>query len=165
MPPSPTHPADRFWPKVRKGARDECWEWQGARQPTGYGYLVGGPMYGGKRWVLAHRLSWEIEHGVPVPEGRYVCHRCDNPPCVNPAHLYVGTKRDNARDRSSRGRGRENRQNGSANANAKLTEADVSRIIEELKRLPRRSQADIAREFGISQPQISRIMRGVSWAR
>lgn len=175
MAPTPTHPADRFWPKVRKGAPDECWEWQGARQQTGYGYLQGGALYG-KRWAIAHRLSWEIEHGVPVPEGKCVCHHCDNPPCVNPAHLYVGTKADNARDRASRGRGRENRQHGAANANygkglpgeangnAKLTEADVRQIIKALKQLPRRSTAAIGRDFGVSQQTVSNIARRKSWA-
>ena len=97
--------------------------------------------------LRASRLSWEIAHGMPVPDGRKVLHHCDNPPCVYPAHLYVGTNANNARDRGERRRGREHWQQGEANLNAKLTKAQVREIIAALQVLPRRSQADIAREF------------------
>lgn len=123
-----------------------------------------GPLYPDRRWIRAHRLSWEIAHGEPVPAGRDVLHHCNNPPCCNPAHLYVGSTQDNAHDRADRKRGKEHRQQGEANDNAKLTEADVRMIIKELQRLPRRSQASIAAQFGVKQQQISRIMRRQSWA-
>lgn len=93
-----------------------------------------------------------------------VLHHCDNPPCVNPSHLYVGTHANNAADRAERHRGKEHRQRGEANDNAKLTEADVRAIIVELQRIPRRSQIAIAEQFGIKQPQVSRIMRRENWA-
>ena len=164
MAPPPTHPATRFWDKVSKGAPDECWEWVGARDPNGYGFLYGGKLYGNKRWVKAHRLSWEI-HNTPAPEGKHVLHTCDNPPCVNPAHLYVGSQKENNHDRAVRKRGRENRpeNHGELHANAKLTEADVRAIIVELQRRPRRSQSSIAEQFGIKQPQVSRIIRHEAW--
>jgi hypothetical protein len=112
----------------------------------------------------AHRISWEIAHGEPVPAGRAVLHHCDVRNCVNPSHLYIGGHAENARDRADRRRGKEYRQRGEANDNAKLTEAQVRQIIMELQRLPRRSQLSIAEQFGIKQPQVSRIMRRVSWA-
>lgn len=159
-----THPSERFWSKVDKRGPDECWEWTGALM-GGYGFLHAGALYEqGTRWVKAHRLSWEIHSGQLVPDGRSVLHHCDNPPCVNPAHLYVGTRADNARDRSDRRRGREHRQRGEQNLNAKLKEADVRAIIVELQRLPRRSQSSIAEQFGVKQPLISRIMRRQNWA-
>ena len=71
---------------------DSCWEWQKLRYPTGYGRF--GQLY-------AHRVSWEIENG-DIPEGLHILHTCDNPPCVNPKHLYVGTHQDNMRDRQER---------------------------------------------------------------
>ena len=164
MPPQPTHPADRFWDKVDIRGPGECWEWIGARHslPSNYGFMHGGPLYS-HRWAMAHRLSWEIHHG-PIPDGLAVLHHCDNPPCVNPAHLYIGTSADNARDRGERERGKEHRQYGEANDNAKLTEVDVKAIIDELRKLPRRSQAAIGADFGVGQAHVSRIMRRESWA-
>lgn len=88
--------ADRFWSFVRKG--DGCWEWQGHINAFGYGEI-----YVNRKHVRAHRLSWEINNG-PVPGGLYVCHLCDNPKCVRPDHLFVGTHRDNMQDGKSKGR-------------------------------------------------------------
>jgi hypothetical protein len=115
------------------------------------------------RFARAHRISYEIHYG-PIPSGKHVLHHCDNPSCVNPAHLYCGSPKENARDRAERKRGREHRQHGEENKNAKLTEAKVRAIIGALGEVPRRSQADIAAEFGISQPQVSRIMLRQNWA-
>lgn len=162
MPPTPKHPRDRFWKHVTQGAADECWEWQGSREASGYGTLYGGPFYP-TGTAKAHRLSWEVHNG-DIPEGMHVLHHCDNRPCVNPGHLYLGGHVENARDRGERRRGREARQRGSDNRNAKLTEKKVRAIIAELQKIPRRSQAAIAQDFGIKQPQVSRIMRRVNWA-
>lgn len=156
---------ERFWAKVQKAGPDDCWLWGGACERSGYGKVFKGrDANGTSQFVKAHRLSWELAHGEPVPDGRYVLHGCDNPPCVNPAHLRVGTGAENTADRAERRRGKEHRQHGEANDNAKLTEDDVRAIIAELQRLPRRSQASIAEQFGIKQPQVSRIMRRVNWA-
>lgn len=94
---------DRFWDKVIK--HDEgCWEWTGKPDRNGYGELTGG-RYAERNLhrVRANRLSWEIHNG-PIPEGLWVLHTCDNPPCTNPAHLYLGTVVDNVRDRTVRRR-------------------------------------------------------------
>lgn len=149
--------ADRFWKHVTAGAPDECWEWEGATV-HGYGFLQGDP--GGMRWVRAHRLSWELHVG-PIPAGAVVCHRCDNPPCVNPAHLFIGTRKDNNADRAAKGRGRENRQRGEANTNTHLKKADVTMIRAMAKK--GYSQTRIGSFFGLSQPQVSKIVRGRSW--
>lgn len=156
--------AERFWDKVDKRGDDQCWAWTGATEKAGYGKLYAGRNErGSSMFHKAHRVSWELANGRSVPEGQSVLHSCDNPPCVNPRHLRVGTQQDNASDRTKRQRGKEHRQRGESNDNAKLTEAMVRQIIVELQRLPRRSQTSIAAQFGIKQPQVSRIMRRENW--
>jgi hypothetical protein len=86
---------ERFWAKVRKG--DGCWEWNAAKR-LGYGKFA----YEGKV-IDAHRLSWLLHFG-PIPEGMLICHRCDNPPCVRPDHLFLGTRADNTHDMDAKGR-------------------------------------------------------------
>lgn len=89
--------ADRFWEKVTKG--DGCWEWQGARIPHGYGNMTV-PDHGHD---YAHRISWQLHNGE-IPAGLWVLHHCDNPPCVRPDHLFLGTAQDNVDDSIRKGR-------------------------------------------------------------
>lgn len=150
---------ERFWSKVSVGPRDSCWVWQGALM-GGYGYLVVTDKP--RRTVKAHRLSWELAAGHPVPDGLFVLHHCDNPPCVNPAHLYVGTKAQNARDRAVRRRGKEQHQNGEANDNAKLTEAKVRAIFHAVH-ADGATQDAVAQYFGVSQVTVHRIVHRKTW--
>src|SRR5207247_10195698 len=89
---------ERFWSLVDKSANGGCWEWQGEVTKRGYGRF----RVKGKR-VQAHRFAYEITHG-PIPAEQNVCHECDNPPCVRPAHLWPGTQKQNIQDAKSKGR-------------------------------------------------------------
>ena len=105
----------------------------------------------------ANRYAWTITSG-PIPAGLLVLHRCDNPPCCNPKHLFLGTKLDNARDRASKGRGRDQR--GERNPSAKLTEAEVREIRSAIG-----SQAAIAARYGVTQTAVSLIVRNKNWSQ
>ena len=95
--------AERFWEHVKKpgdGGEDGCWEWQGALR-NGYGHFWISDEY--PYYRQAHRVSWELAHG-PISEEVVLCHKCDNPPCVRPDHLFPGTRGDNRRDAQYKGR-------------------------------------------------------------
>lgn len=95
-------PEQRFAKLVDKRGPDECWLWLGSRVGAGYGrFRLGGAKEG---YPEAHRYAWEQANGRPVPSGMFVCHSCDNPSCVNPAHLWIGSATDNNLDRDTKGR-------------------------------------------------------------
>lgn len=152
---------ERFWAKVQRGGPDECWEWRGWRHTFGYGVMA-------RAKVLTHRYSWEIHFG-PIPAGQSVCHRCDNPPCVNPRHLFLGSQADNARDMWAKARGSKpprghiDNQHGEANRMAKLTGVKVDDI-RRLYATGRYRQRQLAAMFGIKQQAISKIVRNQRWA-
>lgn len=102
-----------------------CVEWVRALNPGGYGRIGKGSRQAGN--VVTHRLSWELAHG-PIPEGMCVLHRCDNPPCCNPDHLFLGTLSDNTQDMLSKGRGKGHLCAGEANPSARLTDAQVAEL-------------------------------------
>lgn len=106
--------ACRFMSQVSVGIGDECWVWNGKIDHDGYGHF---------RWkygmYLSHRVAWELSNKKLVPTGRCVCHACDNPSCVNPNHLWVGTNVDNITDRHNKGRTRYNPRAGDNGRNAK----------------------------------------------
>ena len=91
---------ERFWTKVERRADGECWPWTARCDDAGYGSFKVA-----RRLVKAHRIAWELTHGM-IGDGLHVCHHCDNPPCCNPAHLFVGTRSDNMRDMAAKGRKR-----------------------------------------------------------
>ena len=130
-----------------------CWEIRGSKHRQGYGLLK---VKGSTKF--AHRIAYEAWVG-PIPEGLVVRHKCDNPPCINPDHLEVGTQKDNAVDRETRGR--RNPARGSRSGAAKLTEDSVS----EIKRLLRAgvNQQEIANRFNVSRAAVTSIKTGKTW--
>jgi hypothetical protein len=166
--PAPTNPATRYHAKVDRRGEDECWEWTAARFEKGYGVFRLGP-----KQVKAHRFGYELLVG-PIPVGLYVCHTCDNPPCQNPKHWFLGTHKDNAVDRERKGRGAYKtwgplpprlklpRARGERSGVSKLTEEKVR----EIRRLYASglSQEAIAIQVGMCQKAISNVVRRKTWA-
>jgi hypothetical protein len=158
--------AERFWSKVRKGLG--CWEWTGTFfKETGYGrFAVGSRTDGTRRDVKAHRFVYELVK-LPIPEGKLVRHTCDNPACVRPEHLLVGTDLDNVLDRVERDRGATKERH----PKAKLTETQVEEIRQLYGPAVGRAgrgrkgptQQELAERFGVTQPVISAIIRQTTW--
>lgn len=144
---------DRLLSRITKTAAG-CWEWTGRRFRDGYGEFN----FGDGRRSVAHRAAWELLRG-PIPDGLYVCHRCDNPPCVNPDHLFLGTAKDNERDKESKGR-RESRA-GENNGNAALTEGQVHAV----RAAAARGDADevIGERYGVAAATVRGIRTGRDW--
>ncbi len=130
----------------------DCVEWGKARFKTGYGKVT---MGGGTKY--AHRVAYELEHG-PIPNGMVVMHSCDNPPCVNPDHLSVGTRADNMRDMAEKGRARSVPRPGESNPFSRLTWEQVEGI-----RADERPHRAIAADYGVHQTTISRVKRRDTW--
>jgi hypothetical protein len=146
----------RFFSKLKRH-ESGCLVWTAARHNKGYGEFV--LRTGVKKRV--HRLVWEIMNG-PIPKGLQVLHTCDNPPCCEPTHLFLGTNLDNQRDMRAKGRDSKPPVYHRANhPNAKLTEADVAEIRDLLKS---ETQASIATRFGVCPSTIGYIKRGDTWA-
>lgn len=145
----------RFWSKVNILSIDECWEWRGGVNQDGYGSF-----YTNNTHVFAHRFSWVSTFGeITAPEIR-VLHKCDNPPCANPNHLFLGTQLDNIKDRDSKGRHAD--ASGVKNGRAVLKESDVI----EIKRMRQKGVAykEIARRKGVSEGCVNHILNGRHWS-
>jgi HNH endonuclease len=145
---------ERVWLWITRRGPDDCWEWAAARSPRGYGKLA----VDRKHW-RAHRLVWTLTHGE-IPSGMVVCHRCDNPPCCNPSHLFLGTDADNLKDARDKGRLIVSRP-GETNGWAKLN-ADQVR---ELRRLRASgwTLARLAAKYQIAFQTVSNIARRDVW--
>jgi len=151
--PKPVAIADLFWSHVEVAIGDQCWKWHGATTQFGYGQIKSAQKKYG-----AHRVSWELHYG-PIANGLLVCHKCDNPPCTNPKHLFLGTAADNSADCRLKGRRKAPRPlRGESNPRAKLTVADVISI-----RNDPRSQPKIAKDYGVSHILIGKIKRREAW--
>ena len=141
-----------LWQRVdRSAGPDGCWPWTRARYRFGHGHLrING------RDVRAHRLVWEITYG-PTPEGLHVCHHCDNPPCCNPGHLFLGTNADNIADKTTKNRALAWRQ-----PRAKLTPEQVHAIRAEFA-AGEQSCSAVARRYGVSRSAIWQVVKGRTW--
>ena len=149
-----------FWGNINKGIDpEECDQWIGPKLRGGYGYM----WYRGAS-LLPHRYIFEKVYG-PVPPGMFVCHTCDNPACVNPEHLFLGTPKDNVQDMMRKGRQASSSQTahpGEKNGSAKLTGEEVKGIRQLLK--GGTTQMEISVRYSISQQAISNIVLGRAWA-
>lgn len=152
---TPEERLELFWSRIDKsGGPDACWIWTASHNAGGYGN-----MWWDERVQPSHRISYELAYGA-IPEGLQVCHHCDNRPCCNPTHFFLGRHLENNRDKESKGRG--NQPRGEHNHLHKLTEADVI----EIRRLATERKLkykDIGAKFGVTRGAISLVVRRVWW--
>lgn len=146
--PKAVHPKDRFWDLVDKQDEEGCWLWKGSIYDTGMGY---GVLSYQSKHLQAHRVSYELEYGE-IPVGLCVLHKCDNPPCVRPDHLFLGTRKDNAEDRHRKGRTR--------------TDAMSWELVDEARFRYKNEDVtglQLAKEYGVSGSFMHQILDGKSW--
>jgi len=140
---------DRFLSRFKKGKKDDCWNWLAHLDKDGYGILpANGPA------IRAHRYSFE-HYNNTIPVGMNICHKCDNPSCVNPHHLFLGTGKDNVHDMLNK---RRDAIVGSKNNKAKLSEIDILKI-----RKSNKSTQKLMIEYGVSKSTINRVKAKKTW--
>lgn len=150
---------ERFESYLPAQLRDnECWEWQGYRNKKGYGRIASGGSSG--RMLAAHRVAWAAHNAEPVPPGLCVCHHCDNPACVNPAHLFLGTSPENTADMIAKGRAIKAK--GEAHGSSRLTEAQVleARRLHSAGGMTKQSLSD---RYGVSRSAIYYAVTRKTW--
>jgi transposase-like protein len=144
---------ERYFEKVDRRGPDDCWEWTAARFDKGYGAFRLGD-----KQLKAHRFGYEAQVG-PIPEGQYVLHRCDNPPCQNPGHWFLGTHKDNAEDRETKGRGGRHYQGSFSEPKWAAGEVRAIRLAAQAGE----THVSIAARYGSNQGTISAIVRRETW--
>lgn len=142
------------WSKIDISSPTECWEWKGAVARSGYGSVRKN-----EKVYQAHRVIYECKYGKIISSQFFVCHKCDNKTCCNPAHFFLGTMQDNIKDRDKKGRQADIR--GSKNPHSKLTEEKVTKIKESLSFGI--SIIKLGIEYGVSFSNISKIKCGHTW--
>ena len=151
--------AERFWHYINKNGPGGCWVWTGTLNDAGYGILG---INNRGRIERAHRLSWQMAVG-PIPANLCVCHHCDNRRCVNPQHLFLGTRDDNNRDMRSKNRwSKPPVRYGILNNKTKLNDVKV-REIRSLHATGQYTHRELARQFGIDRSQVGHIVNGECW--
>jgi len=144
----------RFWDKVAIKGNDECWEWRAGKNKHGYGKIkIRGIM---KNDILAHRVSYTITKGE-IPKGLFICHKCDNPPCVNPSHLFLGTPKDNSDDMINKRRDRK------ASGRIQIGHAKITQELANQIRAENLTGMELSRKYGLSKSTISGIKNRKTW--
>ena len=150
---------ERFWGRVAKGAPNECWEWPGTGGPHGYGvFRVGSLRDGTRSQVLAHRFAYHDANGG-IPSGKHILHGCDNPKCVNPAHLRAGTHQDNMAEKIAKGRQRGGGSRIGIDHHASKLTPDIVRTI----RASSATTKELAALFGVSGTSLAAARKGKTW--
>ena len=152
---------ERFWSYVdRSAGPDACWPWTRSKLKFGHGQIGG--QSGDVRWMYpSHRVAYALHHGL-VPEGQCVLHHCDNPPCCNPKHLFLGTRVDNMADMNAKGRHNYRTHRGTDHGNAKLTDGDV-REMRRAYAAKEATQCGLATRFGLTQATVWAILHRKTW--
>lgn len=149
--------SDRFWEKVNIRGKDECWIWLSAKDINGYGRFYAGKFNGKRKYILAHRQSYELTYG-DIKDNLHVCHTCDTPSCVNPSHMFLGVAADNIKDMVSKNRQARNENH----SQAKLTNVEVTEI-RKLWGTGHYLQREIAEKFGVGRQEIGNIVNKKNW--
>ena len=149
---------EQFWSHVKNDCANGCWEWQSCLMSSGYGRIT----INGKP-KSAHRVSYALHHPLTInlldEPMICVCHKCDNPKCCNPAHLFLGSSADNTRDRNEKGRQAKGMQTGTA----KMTEQQVLEIRSKYNKKSKITLLKIANEYDVSKSLISKIIHRRTW--